>query len=105
MTIIEFIKSLSWEMNTYDVFIIWEWQNRCRVCGFYYLKDDDELSLEGCSVGDFKSDEVEHVKDYPDVYNTKIEDCSIKIEKGKIFITCIDTGDILVCDDCEDEDD
>ena len=54
MTIIEFIKSLSWEMNTYDVFILWEWQNRCRVCGFYYLKEDDELSFEGCSVGGFQ---------------------------------------------------
>lgn len=101
MTIIEFLRSLSWEFNMYEVSIIWSWLNKCPVHGKYYELEDDEYSCEGYHVADYIGNSVEHLIGYPDVYNTEIAECEIKFERMQITIRHTEFGSESICEKCE----
>lgn len=110
MTILEFLRSLSWEMNMYTVDIVWLLLNKCSQCKKIVYTIDDEYSLEGSALDEFRKEskengEVFHHLDYPDVYNTLINKCTITISNNKIVIEHIedDLENInFVCESCED---
>lgn len=102
MTIIEFLRSLSWEMDMYEVLILWKVGNHCPICKKYYETEDDEYSCEGNTVDDYRYDGTNHLAGYPDVYETEIVACEIVIERGKITISHTKFEGERICPKCEE---
>ena len=99
MNILEFIRSLNWEMNMYEVHVKWNWIYKCTECGKFFSIEDEAYSCKG-SVGEYKSDEGHHKK-YPDVYKIPITTCYITIADSKIKIEHNeDGGNIAECQKC-----
>lgn len=101
MNLLEFLRSLDWQMNLYEVEINWKWSYRCPVCGKVYYWDDDEYSVEGATLDEYRDELKGHHIDYPDVYKEEISHFEVIIKDRKIAIEYIDlVFDTRVCRNC-----
>lgn len=111
MNILEFLRSLPWEMNTYDVTILHVLYKQCKTCKKVIREIDDEYSCEGYTLDEFRQDKLSerykilHHLDYPDAYKIEISECKTSIEKGKIEILYeeydYDSEGYYECESCE----
>lgn len=103
MNILEFLRSLHWEFNLYEVTINWIWHNYCPECKKYVESEDEEYSHGQQSVDEYRDNEGHHI-DYPCVYETPIAECDIHIERMKITITHYADGEDEICEACKEAD-